>query len=62
MSFVIVAVSAVVGAVLTSFAEYHFKYNLVDKVVDVFRSFDARVKSLEDKVESAQKDLKNLVK
>lgn len=44
--FKAILISLVVGGLATSFAEYHFKYNLVDLIVEKVKAFIAKVKGV----------------
>lgn len=50
-----VIISLLAGAFGTSAAEYFLKYNLVDEIVDVFRSTEAKAKLLEQRAAAAVK-------
>lgn len=47
-----IGISLIFGAVVTSLIEYKLDYNLVDEIIDLFRSAESKAVKLEERIQS----------
>lgn len=56
-----IVISLAVGAVVTSTVEYKLKYNLVDKIIDLFRNAESKAARAADRLREEETRFKTEV-